>query len=115
MIPGQARKDIENSFDSLYYQTLQAYVGKGYALNNTLYVVKEEWFESPAPTKINDCNINYVTSDELAELFQKEKKSIPIIKVRPIKNDGSILIVALTNYGFSYQKNWHRANFMYAL
>lgn len=104
------------SFDNLYYQALQAYVSnQGAKRSDTLFVQKEDWFENPLPTKFNDQKITYVTAQELAELYQKEKHRIPLIIVRPIKNEGSILIVAFSNYYFSYQKNWRRKNFTYAL
>jgi hypothetical protein len=54
------------------------------------------------PTQIKDINISYLTIDELKELTIKMNSKIPIVVLRPIKNDNNLIKISFTNYWLDY-------------
>ncbi len=115
-------------FDNLYYKALQAYLEtaeakygylkpdrKVFRNYKDLLISREDWLKQPLPSQIGSHKVTFVTTQELMQRYQKEQAEIPITFIRPIQNEGSILIVDFVDYYFSYKKTSRKENLMYGI
>jgi hypothetical protein len=57
------------------------------------------------PTQFGKIKVEYLDSVTLRERYQKTRREIQILSIRPMKNEGAALIISIGNYWFSYKKN----------
>jgi hypothetical protein len=56
------------------------------------------------PTQFGKVKVEYLGSETLRERYQKTRKEIQVLSMRPMKNEGATLVISIGNYWFSYKK-----------
>ena len=120
-------KEGEVSGQSLYQRAVSACVAKQLSdygtqneetrsrLTKRLFL-KDQILTEKLPAEFKEIKVQYVGVDELLALYKEKKKrarktdriEIPFTIVRPMKNEGSTLIVSLSDYWFSYKKKTYQ-------
>jgi hypothetical protein len=56
------------------------------------------------PMRFGKTKVEYLDVDALRERYEKTRKEIQVLSLRPMKNEGATLIISIGNYWFSYKK-----------
>lgn len=56
------------------------------------------------PTQFGKVKVEYLDSETLRERYQKARREIQVLSLRPMKNEGATLIISIGIYWFSYTK-----------
>jgi hypothetical protein len=106
-------QNLGSSDDDLHLKALRAYLESAsarYANLRTardyknLIIEKDERITSSLPTRIGSCQVSFRDISELFPQFKKEKQSIPITRIHPIKSRGSSLVIRFTEHWLSFRK-----------
>jgi hypothetical protein len=107
-------KDINSPESNLYARTLSACLAKEleeygkHELRRVDYenrvVERNIHLTDKLPTQFGKVRVEYLDSETLRERYQKTRKEIQVLSLRPMKNEGTTLVVSIGNYWFSYKK-----------
>jgi len=109
----QAR-DVPANESNLYARTLSACLAKeledygelGTRVDYENRVVERNiHLTDKLPTQYGKIKVQYLDSEMLRERYQKTRQEIQVLSLRPMKNDGTTLIISVGNYWFGYKKN----------
>jgi hypothetical protein len=105
---------VPSTQSNLYERTLSACLAKeleDYGKLRTLRVDYENrvverniHLTAKLPTQFGKIKVEYLDSETLRERYQKTRQEIQVLSIRPMKNEGSTLIISIGNYWFSYKK-----------
>jgi hypothetical protein len=77
-----------------------------------MLVWKDPIITDGLPTSFENHSIEYLDDQELIDRYRKLNNSFLVLKIAPIRNQGSVLKIVISTYWFSYQK--HRLQFAYS-
>jgi hypothetical protein len=106
-------KDAPSTVSNLYARALSACLAKeleeygklGTRADYENWVVERNiHLTDNLPTRFGNIEVEYLDSETLRERYQKTRKKIQVLSLRPMKNEGTTLIVSIANYWFSYTK-----------
>ena len=113
-VPSQSHfSSSTNIAQSLYYRALIAVVtaraqdAKSALANDPVHhviIMKDDQLNLGFPARLDDVEIEYLTSDDLRARHKSLKHEIPVFVMRPISNEGHRLIIDFTRYWFSATK-----------
>ena len=107
-------KDAPSTESNLYARTLSACLAKELEDYGKLMTSRVDYenrvvernihLTDKLPTQFGKVKVEYLDSETLRERYQKSRKEIQILSLRPMKNEGATLIISIGNYWFSYTK-----------
>lgn len=77
-----------------------------------MLVRKDPIITDGLPTAFENHSIEYLDDQELIDRYHKVNNSFLVLKIAPIRNQGTILKIVVSTYWFSYKK--HRLQFAYS-
>jgi hypothetical protein len=77
-----------------------------------MIVLKDPIITDGLPTSFENHSIEYLDDQELIDHYRKLNNSFEILKIGPLRNEGSVLKIVISTYWFSYKK--HRLLFGYS-
>jgi hypothetical protein len=114
--------------DDLYYLALQASIlqmerewghlghsalEEGIPIDyRRMLVRKDPIITDGLPTAFENHSIEYLDDQELIDRYRKLNNSFLVLKIAPIRNQGTVLKIVVSTYWFSYKK--HRLQFGYS-
>ena len=108
-------KDVPSTDSNLYARTLSACLAKELEDYGKLGLSRVDYenrvvernihLTDKLPTQFGKVKVEYLDSETLRERYQKSRKEIQVLSMRPMKNEGATLIISIGNYWFSYKKN----------
>jgi hypothetical protein len=112
----QAR-DVPATASNLYARTLSACLAKeledygklGTRVDYENRIVERNiHFTDKLPTQFGKIKVEYLDPETLRERYLKTRQEMQVLSLRPMKNDGTTLIISIGNYWFSYtKKSYH--------
>lgn len=77
-----------------------------------MIVQKDPIITDGLPTAFENHSISYLDDQELVDRYHKLHNSFEILKIGPIRNEGTVLKIVVSTYWISYKK--HRLGFSYS-
>ncbi|MGA7560699.1 MAG: hypothetical protein WBW12_17405 [Terriglobales bacterium] len=77
-----------------------------------MLVLKDPIITDDLPTAFENHSMEFVDDQELVDRYRKLRKSFAVLKIGPIRNQGSVLKIVVSTSWFSYKK--HRRQFDYS-
>ncbi len=77
-----------------------------------MIVQKDQIITDGLPTAFQDHSVEYLDDQELIGRYRKLNNSFEILKISPMRNEGTVLKIVVSTYWFSYKK--HRLEFAYS-
>lgn len=101
-------KDAPSTESNLYARTLSACLTKELEDYGKLVTIRVDYenhvvernihLTDKLPTQFGKVKVEYLDSETLRERYQKSRKEIQVLSLRPMKNEGATLIVSIGNY-----------------
>jgi hypothetical protein len=107
-------KDAPSTESNLYARTLSACLAKELEEYGKLGLSRVDYenrvvernihLTDKLPTQFGKVKVEYLDAVTLRERYQKTRKEIQVLSLRPMKNEGTTLVISTGNYWFSYTK-----------